>query len=61
VPNSYGLQAVGVSARWILSRQLILDGIGAATVGGNPGRIDGYDADGKRRNIRAWLRATTAF
>jgi hemolysin activation/secretion protein len=61
IPNTYGLDGPGVSARWVVTRRLILDGAAAVMVGGNPGRINGYDADGERSDARVWLRATTAF
>jgi hemolysin activation/secretion protein len=60
-PNTYGLDGPGVSARWVVTQRLILDGAAAVMVGGNPGRINGYDADGEHNDARVWLRATTAF
>lgn len=61
VPNTYGLEGPGVGAHWGITRWLLVDATAAAMVGGDPGRINGYDADGERRDVRAWIRATATF
>jgi hypothetical protein len=35
--------------------------MGAHTIGGNPGRINGYDSDGERAQERLWVRLASSF
>jgi hemolysin activation/secretion protein len=61
VADGYGLYGGGLAMRWTINSRLNLDVTGAQTLGDNPGRINGYDADGARAQERVWVRLSAAF
>jgi hemolysin activation/secretion protein len=61
VPDSYSLYGGGVAVHWTLNSRVAADLVGAHTIGENPGRIGGYDADGERAQERLWARISASF